>query len=288
VRCFPTSIRRHIMGVLAVVGIFCLLAVTTVGANADTVRIFDPAGVLDASRVRSDAEYLPFPLDIYTINNFTGTNSAFDQYAISKIASPNSLVLAIDTAHHNVAIVAGKGVPLSTEIASMAKDAYVTELSGGPDHTHATFAAIDYLRNAFADQFGYFVYGMLGSRLLSTFVCMNVIVVIFVVVALGVVLFRSRVFKTKQEREPRKQRRLGSITLMVAGVLLLANGIFILVSGVGTSSGPGNFRYSSATTGATAVFIPDAFLTMRTLAIPGMTIGVMLLLIGLVTATKKH
>ena len=74
---------------------------------------------------------------------------------------------------------------------------------------------------------------------------------------------------------------------MVAGVLFLANGIFILVSRVGTSSGPGNLSYSSATTGATAVFIPDAFLTMRTIAIPGMAIGVMLLLIGVVTANKK-
>ena len=135
----------------------------------------------------------------------------------------------------------------------MAKDAYATELSGSPNYTHATYAAIDYLKNAFADQFGYFVYGVLGSSLFSTFVGMNVIVLIFVVVALSVVLLRSRVFKTKQKRELRKRKRLGSITLMVAGALFLVNGIFILVSGVGTSPGPGNFSYSSATTGATAV-----------------------------------
>ena len=241
------------MGVLAVTGIFCLFAATTIEAYADTVRIFDQAGVLDASSVRSDAENLPFPLDIYTINNFTGTNSAFDQYAISKIASSNSLVLAIDTTHHYVAIVAGNDVPLSTEIASMAKDNSVSELSGSPDYTHATFAAIDYLRNAFADQFSYFIYGVLGSSLLSTFVGMNVIVLIFLVVALSLILLRSRIFKAKPERGPRKRRRLGSITLIVAGVLFLANGIFILVSRVGTSSGPGNLSYSSATTGATAV-----------------------------------
>ena len=120
---------------------------------------------------------------------------------------------------------------------------------------------------------------MLSSSLLSTFVCINVIVLIFVVVVLSVVLLRGRVFKTKQEREPQKRRRLGSITLMVAGVLFLANGIYILVSGVGTSSGPGNFSYSSATTGETAVFIPDAYVTMKTIAIPGMAIGVKLLLI---------
>ena len=160
------------MGVLAVTGIFCLFAATTIEAYADTVRIFDQAGVLDASSVRGEAENLPFPLDIYTINNFTGTNSAFDQYAISKIASSNSLVLAIDTTHHYVAI-SRNDVPLSTEIASMAKDNSVSELSGSPDYTHATFAAIDYLRDAFADQFSYFIYGVLGSSLLSTFVSMN-------------------------------------------------------------------------------------------------------------------
>jgi hypothetical protein len=88
---------------------------------------FNQARVLDVSSVRSEAESLPFPLDIYTIKTFPGTNTAFDQYALNKIDSPNSLVLAIDTAHHYVTIVAGDGVPLSTEIASMAKDSYRTE-----------------------------------------------------------------------------------------------------------------------------------------------------------------
>ena len=56
------------MGLIATLAALCLLLVTTMGALANTVNIFDKAGVLNTSQVQSEAANLPYPVNIYTMN----------------------------------------------------------------------------------------------------------------------------------------------------------------------------------------------------------------------------
>src|SRR5438128_7570739 len=73
------SRRRLVMGLIATLAALCLLFVTTMGALADTVNISDKAGVLkNASQVQSEAANLGYPVNIYTMKNFTGTETAFN------------------------------------------------------------------------------------------------------------------------------------------------------------------------------------------------------------------
>jgi hypothetical protein len=63
---------------IALATAFCLLLVTTLAVQANTVSISDPAGVLNADQVRSEAANLPDSVSIYTTKTFTGTSSDFD------------------------------------------------------------------------------------------------------------------------------------------------------------------------------------------------------------------
>src|SRR5947209_3989041 len=87
---------------------------TSIGTMANTVRISDPVGVLNASQVSSEGAKLSYALDIYTTNTYSGSAASFILRTISAHLSSKSLiVIAIDTVHHYLAIVNGSSVPLS-------------------------------------------------------------------------------------------------------------------------------------------------------------------------------
>src|SRR5881227_1484671 len=64
---FPNSsldfalVRRLNISLIAIISAFCLLLATTIATQANTVNISDPAHVLNADQVRSEAANLPDP-----------------------------------------------------------------------------------------------------------------------------------------------------------------------------------------------------------------------------------
>ncbi len=146
-------IQRQFKGLLALIVTICLSLLTTTSVLAATVNISDQAGVLDQNKVRSAAQGLPYPINIYTVKNFTGTSSDFDQQARSHITSPNLIVIAIDTVHHHLTIVGGSKVPLSNSQYNEAINAFLSNYSSG-GYTGATIAAINALRSALSSSSG--------------------------------------------------------------------------------------------------------------------------------------
>ena len=141
--------QRLNISLIALVTALCLLFATTPAVQANTVNISDPAGVLNANQVRSEAANLPDPISIYTTKTFTGTSSDFDQQTRSHITGPNLIVMAIDTMHHHLAIVGGSSVPLSNSQYNDAVQAFKNAYSSnGGDYTAATVAAIRSLRSS--------------------------------------------------------------------------------------------------------------------------------------------
>ena len=141
--------RRLNISLIALVTALCLLLATTLAVQANTVIINDPAGVLNADQVRSEAANLPDPISIYTTKTFTGTSSDFDQRTRSHITSPNMIVITIDTVHHHLAIVGGSSVPLSNSQYNDAVQAFKNAYnSNGGDYTAATIAALRSLRGS--------------------------------------------------------------------------------------------------------------------------------------------
>jgi len=142
--------RRLMMGLIASLAALCLLLVTTMGALADTVNIFDKAGVLNTSQVQSEAANLPYPVNIYTMNNFTGTETAFNQEAVrtlNNLHNPRLIVIAIDTHKKFLAIVGGKDVSTSNSVYNDAVNAFKSSYHGG-DYTGATIAALHSLKSS--------------------------------------------------------------------------------------------------------------------------------------------
>ena len=124
---------------------------------ASTVSISDQASVLDQARVRSAASSLGYPLNVYTVNNFSGSTGSFDQRAASHVTSSNLIVISISTNLHHMAVVYGKNVPLGHGGATSAKNAFVSSYQNNPgDYTAATISSIQSLE------------GTLGSSSSST------------------------------------------------------------------------------------------------------------------------
>ena len=143
----PSLGGRLRTGIFAIIGALCLLCITVTATFASTVNIYDNAGVLSQSQVRSEASSLSYPIDIYTTNSFTGSKSGFDQTTAGKINKSNLIVIAIDTAHRHLAIVGGRGVSLSNSQYTDARNAFSSNFHNN-DYTSATLAAIDSLRSA--------------------------------------------------------------------------------------------------------------------------------------------
>ncbi len=133
-------------GLFATISAFCLLLVMTTAAFANTVNIYDRAGVLNQSQVKSAASALSYPVDIYTINNFSGSTSSFDQTAKGSINSSNKIVIAIDTVHRHLAIVGGSSVSLTNNQYADARNAFANSFRSDNNYTSATVAALQSLQ----------------------------------------------------------------------------------------------------------------------------------------------
>lgn len=137
-------LRRSILGMIA---IFCIVLISACGGT-NTVHVYDNARVLDQNRVQNEASSLPGSIDIYTVNTFTGSKTAFDQTTRGKLGNnPNLIVVAIDTVHHHLAIVRGSNVSLSSNQIQSALSAFAGSYGNG-DYTGATIASIDSMRNS--------------------------------------------------------------------------------------------------------------------------------------------
>lgn len=148
--------RGLVMGLIITIATFCVLLFTTQGTLADTVNISDKAGVLNTSQVQSEAANLPYPVNIYTMNNFTGSESAFNQEAVRTLNNAHNsrlIVIAIDTHNKFLSIVGGKGVSTSNSVYNDAVNAFKNNYNGG-DYTGATIAALHSLQSSLGGSTG--------------------------------------------------------------------------------------------------------------------------------------
>ncbi len=140
--------RRMAPGLLAALFALCLLVTTALPAFAGNVRISDPVQVLSVSQVTAEGSKLPYDLDIYTTNTYTGSSSDFVNRTVSAhLTSKSLIVIAIDTTHRYLAIVGGKNVPLSTSQYNSAGSAFKNAVAGN-HYTNATIAAIQSLASS--------------------------------------------------------------------------------------------------------------------------------------------
>jgi hypothetical protein len=117
---------------------------------AHVVKISDQSQVLNTAQVQSEAEKLPYPINIYTMNNFTGSESAFNQEAVRTLNDTNNprlIIIAIDTRNKYLAIVGGKDVSTSNSVYNDAVNAFKSNYNGG-DYTGATIAALRSLESS--------------------------------------------------------------------------------------------------------------------------------------------
>jgi len=189
-----TKYPRHtlVKGLIATLAAICLLLVTMLGALADTVTISDKAGVLNTSQVQSEAAKLPYPVNIYTMNNFTGSESAFNQEAVRMLNDANNprlIIIAIDTRNKFLAIVGGKDVSTSNSVYNDAVNAFKNNYNGG-DYTGATIAALHSLQSSLG--------GSTGSGVSNTAagfsflpLCLVGLLVLGLIVIAGLLLMRS-------------------------------------------------------------------------------------------------
>jgi hypothetical protein len=153
-----TKSRRRglMMSLIVTLATFCLLLFTTRGSLADTVNISDKAGVLNTSQVQSEAANLSYPVNIYTMNNYTGSESAFNQEAVRTLNdahNPRLIIIAIDTRNRFLAIVGGKEVSTANSVYNDAVNAFKNNFNGG-DYTGATIAALQSLQSSLGGSTG--------------------------------------------------------------------------------------------------------------------------------------
>ena len=151
-----SSSRRLVMGLIVILAACCLLLVTSLGVLADTVNIYDKAGVLNTSQVQSEAANLPYPVNIYTMNNFTGSETAFNQETartLNDAHNPRLIIIAIDTHNKFLAIVGGKNVSTANSVYNDAVNAFKNNYNGG-DYTGATIAALHSLQSSLGGSTG--------------------------------------------------------------------------------------------------------------------------------------
>ena len=177
-------LRGGLLGLLAVL----LLILVGARGTSDTVHVYDNAHVLNTNRVQSEASSLPYSVDIYTVNTFTGSKAAFDQETRAKLGNNADLiVIAIDTVHHHMAIVRGANVPLSSSQIQSAISAFASNYGNG-DYTAATIACIDSIRNSLGTSSG--SAGGIFSGILGV-LCIGGLVILGIIIVGAVLLRRS-------------------------------------------------------------------------------------------------
>jgi hypothetical protein len=189
------------MGLIAAFGALCLLLVTTISTLADTVNISDKAGVLNVSQVQSVASQLAYPVNIYTMNNFNGSESAFNQETVRTLNNahnPRLIVIAIDTNDKFLAIVGGKNVSTSNSVYNDAVNAFKSSYNaGGGDYTGATIAALHSLQNELSGSTS----SGTGSGVASTAAGFSFLPVCLIgLVVLGIIVFAVILFTRSMRR----------------------------------------------------------------------------------------
>ena len=194
-----SSKRKFLLGLIATAAALCLLLVTTLSAAADTVNISDKAGVLNTSQVQSAASQLAYPVNIYTMNNFTGSESSFNQETVNtlnKANNPRLIVVAIDTKNKFLAIVGGKSVSTSNSVYNDAVSAFKNNYNGG-DYTGATIAALHTLQNELSGSSS----SGTGSGVASPAVGFSLLPVCIIgLVVLGLIVFAVMLFTRGMRR----------------------------------------------------------------------------------------
>lgn len=147
-------VRRLGKGLGALLVVVALMLATTVSAFAATVHIYDNAHVLNG-QVQSEAQSLSYPVDIYTITNYTASGSQFDSAADSKINSNNLIVIAINTTqgHGHIRVTGGKNVPLTRSDYNNAASTFASNYKSR-GYPGATIAAIGSLRDSLNSRSG--------------------------------------------------------------------------------------------------------------------------------------
>jgi hypothetical protein len=142
-------LRRMSKGILVSVAACSWVLITTVSAWASVNKIVDAAGILDQNQVRSAGASLPYPVDIYTTQSFSGTSIQFEQRARSHLTNADMIVMAISTSPRYMTVVAGSAVPLSNSEASNVISSFRNGYqSSGGDFTSATVSALQTLQSA--------------------------------------------------------------------------------------------------------------------------------------------
>lgn len=148
-----TCMSWRTKSILATMFASCLLLFATISAFAANVTISDQSGVLNQSQVRSQASSLSYPISIYTVNTFKGSQSQFQQATANKVTNSNLIVIAIDTVNRFVQIDSGANVPLQTSQNQAAANAFKQNFNNG-DYNGATIAALQSLQNSLASSRG--------------------------------------------------------------------------------------------------------------------------------------
>ena len=130
------------------IAICSLWLITTVSAWASVNKIADAAGVLNQNQVRSAGASLRYPVDIYTTQNFSGTNAQFDQRARNRLTNADMIVMAISTNPRHVTVIAGRAVPLSSSEADSVISSFGDSYQSSHDFTSATVSALQTLQDA--------------------------------------------------------------------------------------------------------------------------------------------
>jgi serine/threonine protein kinase len=121
----------------------------TITLHSSMGKIFDEVGVLNQSQVKNAEASLRYPVDIYTTDSFSGTNSQFEQRAHAHLTSPDLIVMAICMNPHHVTVVAGNRVPLSNAEADNVINSFRQGYqSSGSNFTSATVSALQSLQHA--------------------------------------------------------------------------------------------------------------------------------------------
>lgn len=198
--CISRPGRRITLSLFVSLCALGLLLTTSAIAFADTVRISDPVQVLNVTQVKNEGSKLPYPLDVYTTNAFSGTASDFVQRTISAhLISKKLIVIAIDTTHRYLAIVGGSSVPLSNSQYTSAGTAFKNNISGN-HYTDATIAAIQSLESSLG-------VGSKGSSLSGGVILLIVGIIIALVVISAIFRFVRRLlgFAPPPRRDPQPQ-----------------------------------------------------------------------------------
>src|SRR5260370_29384127 len=73
-------------GFLAIVAVFFLVLVSACGGSK-AVHVYDNAGVLGQKREQNEASRLPYSMNIYTVNTFTGKKAGIGRPNLTKIGN---------------------------------------------------------------------------------------------------------------------------------------------------------------------------------------------------------